>query len=277
MARGGLIRGVACLLAGADIRAARAAFNFGERFEDLLLVGLLADVVHVDVTDDAVFVDDEHGAFRASGFFIEDAVALGDISVRPKIAQERVRDAAERFGPRAVGVFGVDRDAHNLSIEPFKAPEISLEAGHLTGSNRRKCEWIKDDDDVMLSALLGKAPARALMAFEFEIRRLRAHLQRRGSVGLGGPADVHCHAPELQCIPRVPPWSVRGPGAWNRSSAIASFLPCRSHTPGTKSVRCGPSFQNRPALWPLIQSAPLPSDRTSKNVSPGCSRLNVPR
>ena len=63
----------------------------------------------------------------------------------------------------------------------------------------------------------------------------------------------------------------RGFSGPSKSRTTNSFVPARSQGPGTYIVCDGPMFQKRPRQWPLTQTTPLPHERMSRKVSPGCS------
>jgi len=55
--------------------------------EEHFFVRLLAKVVNVDVTDDALFVDDEQRPFRKPGV-TQDAIFFRDVTVWPEIRKQ---------------------------------------------------------------------------------------------------------------------------------------------------------------------------------------------
>src|SRR5437588_9369219 len=72
--------------------------QIAQHFDDLRVLGRLGDVVHVDVADDALFIDDDDGALADSFVFFPDAVLLRDFAFGMKVRQHRVmRDAAQRL------------------------------------------------------------------------------------------------------------------------------------------------------------------------------------
>src|SRR5579871_4780923 len=130
----------------------RRLLQTSEFFEELLFVGLLSEFVDVDVTDDAVLVDDEE---RTLGhpFGPQDAVCLGHRAVRIEVAQQRKRDSAERFGPCRIGVTGIGRDAHHSRAVLREPVKFGFVRRNLVAAHRRKGERIEREDDGV-SALL---------------------------------------------------------------------------------------------------------------------------
>lgn len=75
----------------------------------------MPDVVDVDVADDTGFVDDKDGPLGVA-FVRQDPVLLGNRAVRPKIAEERVVDAAQAVSPGFEAGNVIDADAQDLGI-----------------------------------------------------------------------------------------------------------------------------------------------------------------
>src|ERR1051326_7434462 len=92
--------------------------QLAQNFEHLRVFGRFTDVVHVDVANDALLVDDDDGALATTGFFVVDAVLLRDITFGMEIGQQRIPlDAAEGFGECCVAGNAVYADAHDLRSE----------------------------------------------------------------------------------------------------------------------------------------------------------------
>ncbi len=96
-----------------------------QHVEQHIVVRLVVDVVHVDVADDAPFIQHEKRPFGMAVIFAEDIVAFGHQAVRPEVAQQRVRDAAHRFGPCLEGINMINADTQNLGIQ---SRELGLSA-----------------------------------------------------------------------------------------------------------------------------------------------------
>jgi hypothetical protein len=77
-----------------------------ELLEQPLFVGLFADLVNVDVAEDALLVDDEERPFRHP-FSSQDAVLFRHVAVRIEIREQRERDPADVLSPSAVHVLAV--------------------------------------------------------------------------------------------------------------------------------------------------------------------------
>lgn len=121
--------------------------NLGELVEENFLVGLFADLMDVDVTDDAFLVDENEGAFRHAGLLPKYAVFLRHFSVRPEIGKQRHGDS-DVFGPSALRVGRVARDAHDLGIIRRETATVRFVGGKLGASNRRERKREERDDDV---------------------------------------------------------------------------------------------------------------------------------
>ena len=67
--------------------------------EEDFFVRLLAKLVNVDITDNALFVDDEQRAFGKTGL-AQDAVFFCDVTVWPEVRKQGKRESANRFCPR---------------------------------------------------------------------------------------------------------------------------------------------------------------------------------
>jgi hypothetical protein len=80
-------------------------------------------VSFVDVTNDAVFVDDKSGSIAKALFFVEDPVILDYCAF--EIAEYGKSDA-ELFGKLAVGGNAVNTETENLSIVCIEFGDISL-------------------------------------------------------------------------------------------------------------------------------------------------------
>jgi hypothetical protein len=88
------------------------AFQFGE--EDFV-VGLVVDIVYVDVLDDPFGIDDEYGTLRLP-IVTQDVVFLGNGPVGPEVAQQRKGDPFKAVCPSFQTRDVVDADAQNLDI-----------------------------------------------------------------------------------------------------------------------------------------------------------------
>src|SRR6185295_6443139 len=80
-------------------RRAVDLFALLQRFCDLLFVGHLSQLMHVDVADYPRRVDDDDRALRSSDVGVEDAVGLRHLPVRPEVAAQRILRASEGLRP----------------------------------------------------------------------------------------------------------------------------------------------------------------------------------
>ena len=91
----------------------------GAQFFDLIekhpVAGLVVDVMDIDVTDDAVVIDDEDGSLSVP-FAPEDAVFHCHFPMRPEIAEDGIVDAAKCFRPCLQAGNVINADAQNLGI-----------------------------------------------------------------------------------------------------------------------------------------------------------------
>ena len=125
--------------------------------ENLCVLGRLGNVVHVDIADDALLVDDDDGALADPLVLFPDAVFFGDFALGMEIGEKRVvLNPAERFGKRYMTGNTVNRNAHDLGVIPFKVGRFGLISRHLYGSNRGPVEGVKHEDYVLLAALIAE-------------------------------------------------------------------------------------------------------------------------
>jgi hypothetical protein len=114
-----------------------------------LVVGLLVDIVDVDVADDPLRVDNKDGPLRAALVVPEYAVLFRDSAVRPEIAQQRVANATQALGPCFETRDVVDADAQDLGIKSRELGQVGLVRRDLVRSDRRPCHREEDEDDVL--------------------------------------------------------------------------------------------------------------------------------
>src|SRR5205085_800567 len=176
-------------------RCVRSLRKLAQNFENLRVLRCLGDVVHVDIADDALLVDDHDGALADAFVLFPHAVLLRDFSLRMEVGEQRVMvDAAERLGECNVAWNAVYRNAHDLGVIPFKVGDFRLISRHLYGSDRGPVERIENDDDVLLSAHVTEFELLATaVTGQLEIGRLIADFERAGFRGGGSPASCYCH------------------------------------------------------------------------------------
>src|SRR5438128_275713 len=125
--------------------------------------------MYIDVTDLALFIHNEQRALCKS-FRAKHTIFQRGMPMRPEIAQQRIRNAAQRFGPGLNGWNGVDTHAQDLSIVPGKLGEIFLVCRHLDRSDGSEGERIERQDDVLLAPETGKCHLVIQMRLQSEIR-----------------------------------------------------------------------------------------------------------
>lgn len=122
--------------------------KFCQLFEEDFFVGLLADLMHVDVSNDTLLVDEEDRTFGESSI-AKYAVLLRDLPMRPKVGNERERKP-DLFRPSTLRMMAIARNAHNLGICRIETTTIRFVCGKLRASNRREGKREERDDDVLL-------------------------------------------------------------------------------------------------------------------------------
>jgi len=73
------------------------------------------------------------------------------MAMRPEIAQQRIRNAAQRFRPGLDGGNGVGANAQNLGIVPGKLGKIFLVSRYLNGSDRSESERVERQNNVLFT------------------------------------------------------------------------------------------------------------------------------
>jgi len=122
-------------------------------FEEKLLVGLLADLVHVDISNDTLLVDEEDRTFGESPI-PQHAEFLRNVTVRPEIGEQRKRES-DLLGPSTLRMMTIARNAHNLGICRIEATTTRFVCGKLRASNRSECKREERDNDVLLPTTFG--------------------------------------------------------------------------------------------------------------------------
>ncbi len=116
--------------------------------EEDLVVGLVPDVVDIDVADAAVGVDQEDGALGDAFILAEDAPRTCGLAVRPEVRCQWVGDAFKALRPSGQAVDVIDAYTQDLGVQCLEPGELRLVRGDLAGSNGRPCQRVEDDDDV---------------------------------------------------------------------------------------------------------------------------------
>ena len=95
-------------------------------------------VVHPLVSDDALFVDDDHRAAVCTSFRVPDAQSLGRFAFGVKVGEEGIGQDTQGVGPRSVGVVTVAAYAQDLGTFLLEPVVVLPEGGGLAGST--SCE-----------------------------------------------------------------------------------------------------------------------------------------
>jgi hypothetical protein len=84
-------------------------------FHQLLVAGLLVNIVDINIPDRAGFIDNKYGSL---GFSLraQNTVLLCDTAMRPEIAQQWIIDAPQAFGPGLQAGNMVNAYTQNLGI-----------------------------------------------------------------------------------------------------------------------------------------------------------------
>jgi hypothetical protein len=138
-------------------------------FKQNRVLGLISDVVDIDVPNDAILVDYEDRTF-GDAFLAEDVVLESDVAVRPEIAQQGIRNSAQRRRPCFIGVGRVDADTQDLGIGPVEFGKIFLIRRNLQRSHGGEGNRVERYHDV-------------LGAFETGQRYFRVQMRRERKVG----------------------------------------------------------------------------------------------
>jgi len=121
-----------------------------------------ARLVQFNPAQNALLVHDKNRAVRAAQFFVEHAVLFCRIAVGPKIGDERIVNAAERFAP---GLFRENRiatDSQNLAVHSIQVGALRVVGWNLLVSRRGERERVKRDGDIFAVAIIAQ--------FDFDAR-----------------------------------------------------------------------------------------------------------
>ena len=146
--------------------------------EEVVVIGLLRDVVDLRPGDPAIGVDDEDGAFGDAVLRPVDAVLLRDGPVRDGSRSANRTKSGRAPGPRRLRWLGVDADPEHGGIGGIEAAQVRLVAAHLGRADRRERERMKRHHDLPLAAKVGQFHRAAAVAPQLEIRGLISNLQR---------------------------------------------------------------------------------------------------
>lgn len=96
----------------------------------------------VDVSADALRVNDDDRSLWSPKLLVENPVRLRHPAMRPVVGTERVLDPAKRFGPGFERVDGVAQDAHDLGLAARETLLERVQRGGfvVSGVGERECE-----------------------------------------------------------------------------------------------------------------------------------------
>lgn len=171
------------------------AFDTCQHLEQLVVIRLLVQVVHLGKADHAVFVDDKDGALAVT-LGPQHAKQVGDLAVRVEIAQQGVGDAAQALRPGCQTRYTVNADTQDLGIYPVEPVERDLVGRDLAGSDRRPGQREERHCDVLLPAVIAQAHRFVQVAFQFKFRSGLSNLQ----------GHMHLLFPKPVNVPGVPGW-----------------------------------------------------------------------
>jgi len=154
--------------------------------ERLLVVGDVArlrDGVDHLPAHDAFFVDDERAPGRDAPVLIENAVGLGDRSVRPEVREQRELEAL-RVGPGAVGEEGVHRHREQFHVVTGDLGELVAHPAQLGAAHRAEGQRVEHQHHVLGTAEAGQLHGGAVLVGKLEVGGL--------------VPDLNCHADPLK-------------------------------------------------------------------------------
>src|SRR5206468_4053523 len=131
-------------------RNPRLAFDFFQLLKKHRILGLVADRVNVDVTDDSLLINDENGAL-GKAFCPKDTILQGGQSMRPEITQQGIRNVAKRLRPCLNRRQCVNTEAQDLGVIPRELGEVLLVSRYLNGSDGGESQGVKRHDDVLFA------------------------------------------------------------------------------------------------------------------------------
>lgn len=126
-------------------------FQFGNQFG---IVGHYPGFEEFDPPENALFVYNENRAVGATQLFVEHAVLFRRLAVRPKVGDERIRNAAQRFAPRLFGKDRITADSQDLAVRSIELGALRFVRRNLFVSRRGKSERMKCNHDILAPAIV---------------------------------------------------------------------------------------------------------------------------
>src|SRR5262249_50206350 len=99
--------------------------------------------------DDSVLIDDEQGTLRET-FCTKHTIFQCRQAVRPEVAEQRIRNIAQRFCPCLDYRNMINASAHNLGIIPGELGKIFLVCLHLERSNWSEGQWVERKNNLLV-------------------------------------------------------------------------------------------------------------------------------
>jgi len=109
-------------------------------------------IVHRNLSQYPLSIDDEKTPERVAGVFEEDSVVLGDLvrQVGEKWDIERPEAAilARSLDPSQMSELRVDRHAHHLGVDSTELFGAVAESNDLRRADESEVQWIKEEDEI---------------------------------------------------------------------------------------------------------------------------------
>ena len=154
----------------------RPGINPAQFSQQNFVVGLVINVVDVNITNNAILVDDEQRPLGMSFFGTQNPILRGNSAVWPKVAQERIADAPQAFRPSGQTGDVIYADAQNLGIRFRELGLIGLVSRNLVRSDRGPGQRKERQNDVV-AAQLTQLHLFTKMAGKCKIGGLLPHFQ----------------------------------------------------------------------------------------------------
>jgi hypothetical protein len=138
------------------------------------VIGLVVDVVDVNIADNAILVDEKQRPLGTSFLGTQNSVLRGNRAMGPKVTQERIADTSQAFRPGGQTGNVIYADAQNLGIRFRELGLIGLVSRNLARSDRGPGHGEEGQDDVVapqltqrhfLAKMTGKREIRGLLSY----------------------------------------------------------------------------------------------------------------
>ena len=108
-----------CLIVQVGHLLFRGGDDLFQLSQEHFIVGLVVNIMNVNVAEVPIRINNKDGSFAAS-FFAQDVIFPAYRAVRPEVAQQRVIDAPQTFRPCLQTGDVINADAQNLDIQSRK-------------------------------------------------------------------------------------------------------------------------------------------------------------